>query len=72
MAETTQKKFTWRLFTGLFLLFAIGNLIFLNLLIPLVGFAALPMGVVVSGSMTLTVAFFVMRRRAGPAESIRV
>ncbi len=69
MAETTGKKFSWKLFMWLSILFAIGNLIFTNLFLQLMGFAGLPMGLMVSGSMTLMVAFFVMRQRESPAES---
>ncbi len=72
MAETPEKKFSWKLFMWLSILFAIGNLIFTNLFLQLMGFAGLAMGLVVSGSMTLMVAFFVMRPRVGPAEPSKV
>lgn len=67
MAETPQVKFTWRMFTGLFLLFAVGNLVFANLFLRIVGLQGLVMGIVVSATMTVSVALFLMLRKSGPA-----
>lgn len=71
MNEIPDKRFSWKLFMWLSIFFAIGNLIFTNLFIQLVGFAGLPMGLVVSGSMTLMVAFLMIRRRESSTEPLR-
>ncbi len=62
MAEEGPKGFPWALFGWLSLLFAVGNLVFANIFAQSMGLIGLPLGVGVSGSLTLIV-FFVLRQR---------
>ncbi len=59
-AETRHEKSSWGLFGWLSLLFIIGNMVFTNLLLQFMGFIGLPLGIGVSGSLTLIV-FFMLR-----------
>ncbi len=70
MAKTSAEPFTWGMFLGLSGLFALGNLIFVNLLLQLIGFAGILIGMALSGLMTILVHLYLVRRKAGPAESI--
>ncbi len=55
----TRKRLFW-----LSLLFLAGSLVYPILFMPIIGLAALPIGVVVSGQLTLTV-YFAMKQRGG-------
>ncbi len=60
MAETRHEKSSWGLVGWLSLVFIIGNMVFTNLLLQFMGFIGLPLGLGVSGSLTLIV-FFMLR-----------
>ena len=64
MAETRPKGSHWALFGWLSILFVVGNLVFTNVFLRFVGLIGLPLGIGVSGSLTLIV-FFVLRQRSG-------
>ena len=68
IAETGEKASSGRLLAWLSIVFVLGNLVFTNIFLQFMGLIGLTVGIGVSGSLTLT-ALFVMRRRAGPAES---
>ncbi len=59
-AETRHEKSSWTLFGWLSVLFVIGILVFANLFLQFMGFIGLPLGIGVSGSLTLIV-FFILR-----------
>ncbi len=58
--ETVPK----RLFLWLTILFVVGNFIFTNIFVQLVGFMGVLLGIGVSGSLTLIV-LFMLRQRHG-------
>ncbi len=60
MAETRHEKSSWGLVGWLSLVLIIGNLVFANLFMQFMGFIGLPLGVGVSGLLTLIV-FFILR-----------
>ena len=62
MAETGPKGFPWALFGWLSILFAVGNLVFTNIFAQSMGLIGLPLGIGVSGSLTLIV-FLMLRQR---------
>ncbi|MEE9173342.1 MAG: hypothetical protein V3U30_00010 [Thermoplasmata archaeon] len=64
MAETRPKGSPWALFGWLSIVFVVGNLVFTNIFLQFVGLIGLPLGIGVSGSLTLIV-FFVLRQRSG-------
>lgn len=63
-AETSHEESSWGLFGWLTIFFIVGNLVFANLFLQFMGFIGVPVGIGVSGSLTLMV-FFILRLRNG-------